>query len=70
MNLARVTDGIVVNIESAPDDWSGSQPDDGSLFVPYTDDAPARIGLAYDPESGFEQPIISEPGGPLDEPAV
>ena len=47
MNIARVVDGYVVNIEIADQEWLDAQ-DDPSLFVPYTDDAPARIGDTWD----------------------
>ena len=47
MNIARIKDGTVINIEVAGQEWIDAQ-DDPSAFVPYADDAPARIGDRWD----------------------
>lgn len=61
MNIARIEDGIVVNIEVADAEWLDAQtPPPGVALVPYTPDNPAFIGLGYDPETGFEQPTPEE----------
>lgn len=71
MNVARVRHGLVVNIEVVDDDSPqareatqahlelcslGHEHAEVEQLVPYTDDAPAWIGLTYDPSTGFEQP--------------
>lgn len=47
MKVARLQEGVVVNVEMADDDWliTGAN---GDLLIPYTDDAPARIGDIWD----------------------
>lgn len=56
MQIARIRNGIVVNVELADDDWLADGAGD-DLLVPYTDSNPASIGLGYDAETGvFEQP--------------
>ena len=47
MNIARIADGTVINIEVADQEWIDAQ-DDPTAFVPYTDEAPARIGDLWD----------------------
>jgi len=55
--IARIVDGVVVNIEMAYPDWIEQQADPAK-FVTYADEAPARIGDTYDPESGeFTAPL-------------
>ena len=57
MNIARVVDGIVVNIEVASQEWVAAQDDPGVAFIEYTDANPAHIGLAFDSKTGvFAQP--------------
>ena len=71
MNVARVRHGLVINIEVVDDDSPqareltssrleecnlGHQHAQEEQLIPYTDDAPAWIGLTYDPSTGFEQP--------------
>ena len=48
MNIARIVDGTVVNIEIASQEWLAAQDDPSVTFVPYTDDAPAYIGGTWD----------------------
>lgn len=48
MNIARVVDGTVVNVEVADQEWIDAQDDPGVTFVPYEDDAPAVIGASWD----------------------
>lgn len=47
MNIARIDNGTVINIEVATEEWLDAQ-EDRSIFVPYTDEAPARIGDTWD----------------------
>lgn len=57
--VARIIGGVVVNVEAAEPEWLRAAQltkADHELLVEYTDDAPAHIGLRYDPERGFEQP--------------
>ena len=57
--VARIRDGVVVNVEAAEPEWVRAAQltkDDHELIVEYTEDAPAYIGLQYDPARGFEQP--------------
>ena len=82
MNVARVRHGLVVNIEVIDDDSPqaldltssrfeecnlGHQHAKEEQLIPYTDDAPAWIGLGYDPDHGFEQPPAPPPPPPLKE---
>lgn len=76
MNVVRIKDGIVINIEVADQAWiDANEGIDGFTFVPW-DDTPAstleeddtvqfrnipHIGLRYDPATGlFEQPPADE----------
>lgn len=57
MDIARIKDGVVVNIEVADQDWLDAHAGDPEFtFVPYTPDAPARVGDTHDPDAGFVQP--------------
>lgn len=64
MEVARIKDGIVVNLEVADEAWVAANDGvDGYTFVPFdlyaTDNAapPPQIGLRFDPATGrFEQP--------------
>lgn len=57
MNIARIADGIVINIEVADASWIAQNDGvDGLRFIPYTDEQPAWIGLAWSELDGFEQP--------------
>lgn len=47
MNIARIKDGLVINIEVADQEWLDAQ-GDPDAFVPYTDESPARIGDHWD----------------------
>lgn len=70
MNIARVIDGFVVNIEVADEEWVAAHDGiNGATFVPFgddpreADDAGAanspHIGLRFDAETGlFEQPMV------------
>jgi len=49
MNIARIVNGVVVNIEVADQKWIDAQ-DDPAAFVPYDEATPAAIGWRY--ESG------------------
>lgn len=46
MRIARLEDGIVINIEIADQEWIDAQPDP-SIFVEFTDENPAFIGGDY-----------------------
>ena len=59
MNIARIADGTVINIEVADQEWLDAQDDPAVLFVPYTDDAPARIGDTWD-GTNFVPPAAPE----------
>jgi hypothetical protein len=48
MNIARVVDGYVVNIEVADQEWIDAQDDPAVTFVPYIDDKPAYVGGTWD----------------------
>lgn len=53
--------GAVVNVEMALPSWITDNADDPAfLFVPYTPEEPAIIGLTYDPVAGFDQPAAPE----------
>lgn len=59
MNIARIAleTGLVVNIECADQEWLDAHvADPDFVFVAYTDDQPAVVGLGWDPATGFEQP--------------
>lgn len=57
MNIARIRDGVVTNVEVADQEWIDSNQDAGGFhFEPYTDEQPAHIGLAWSEADGFEQP--------------
>lgn len=61
--VARVdkATGLVLNIELADQSWLDAHAKDPACrFVPYTDTAPAIIGLKHDPVTGFEQPAASD----------
>lgn len=61
MNVARIKDGIVINIEVADQSWvDANQGVDGCTFVPYTPDDPAALGRAYSDEDGFQRPEQAE----------
>ena len=48
MNIARIIDGIVVNIEVADQEWLDAQDDPDVTFVPFTDAEPAAMGGTWD----------------------
>lgn len=68
MNIGRIRNGVVVNIEIVDEQWV----DDGSsddVLIPYTDEQPAFIGLGWSEVDGFEQPSateapVADPGSP------
>ena len=70
MNIARIIDGTVVNVEVASQEWLDGQSMPGVEFVPYTAANPACIGYPYDPITGtFAQPEPEPVGrGSLDVP--
>lgn len=56
--MARVVDGIVRNIEVVESVWLASEEvPEGVVFVADSGELPAQIGLRWDAESGFEQPM-------------
>ena len=60
-SIARIKDGLVTNLEVADDEWiAANQGINGFVFISYTDEKPAHIGLAWTEEEGFEQPPIEE----------
>lgn len=58
LNIARIVDGVVVNIEVADQDWLQQNTAENGEFqlVVYHDENPAHIGLGWSLESGFQQP--------------
>lgn len=58
MNVARILDGIVINIEVADSEWfeNNKVGPDGSILVPYSNENPAYIGFGWSEEKGFERP--------------
>lgn len=57
MNIARIRNGIVINIEVADQEWiDANQGTDGCTFVEYTNEQPAHIGFGWTEANGFEQP--------------
>ena len=59
MKIARVIDGIVVNLEVGDQGWlDANQGVDGALLIPYTEESPAYLGLGWSEENGFEKPFI------------
>jgi hypothetical protein len=56
MNVARIKDGTVVNIEVADAEWVAAHDGvDDYRFVEIPDGSSAHIGLGYDPVTGFAQ---------------
>ena len=72
MNVARIKDGVVVNLEVADQAWiTENDGVDGYTFIPYVLDVPEVerstappspvIGLGFDPVTGlFEQSPLQE----------
>ena len=57
MDIARIVDGVIVNIEVADVAWieANTDPTGRTLFVPFDVDNPAIVGLGWEPIGGFEQ---------------
>jgi len=60
MNIARISNGIVINIEVADQEWLDAQDQTDVTFIPYTEEAPARIGDTWD-GTVFVPPVIVGP---------
>jgi hypothetical protein len=65
MNIARVHNGIVINLEVMDEDWFAiQQQQTNDLLVPFEHPENPCIGLSYDSETGeWEQhpkPVIPE----------
>lgn len=61
MNVARIKNGVVINIEAAEPEWvNANQGIDDCVFVEYSNDQPAHVGLSWNETSGFEQPPVIE----------
>jgi hypothetical protein len=59
MNIARIKDGVVVNLEVADAEWvNANNGINDYVFVEYSDSDPAHIGLGWSSEEGFEQPPV------------
>jgi len=57
MNIARIKNGIVVNIEVADAAWvAENEGIDGFTFIPYTEEQAVRNGFVWNEITGFEQP--------------
>lgn len=73
MQIARVENGVVVNVEVADAKWLAAQTDlpDHVQLVPLADDdaetVAAHIGLPYDSKQGFQQPPTPAPTNGEDE---
>tara|TARA_B110000858_G_scaffold90866_1_gene105034 strand:- start:187 stop:480 length:294 start_codon:yes stop_codon:yes gene_type:complete len=66
MNIARVIDGVVVNLEVADAEWidANTPSPDGAIFTPIPDGNPGHIGLGWSETDGFEQPPTPPPSVP------
>lgn len=66
MNIARVIDGVVVNLEVADQGWidANTPSPDGAVFVQINDWETAHMGLRWDEVGGFEQPPSPPPSVP------
>jgi hypothetical protein len=66
MNIARVIDGVVVNIEVADQAWilANTPSPDGAIFVEIPEIGTAHIGLGWSKNGGFEQPPTPPPSVP------
>ena len=71
VDIARIKDGVVANIEVATQEWIDENMGiDGYTFVFITKENPAHIGLGWSELSGFEQPpIVDHLISPVVEPA-
>ena len=68
MNMARIRDGIVINLEVHGDDGGDFREVDGDLLVCYSNDKPAFLGYSYNYETHeFEQPEADFIDHPLNE---
>lgn len=59
MNVARVRDGVVINVElwESLDDAQETA-SEGETLVPFADDVQVVRGLNYDPVTGFEERLV------------
>jgi hypothetical protein len=56
MHIARIKNGIVVNLEVASQKWiDENQGVDGFTLVPYTNKDNPQIGLGWSEKEGFEK---------------
>lgn len=62
MNIARVKNGLIVNIEVADQQWIDAQPVGEFEFIPYTEGDLVVVGDAYGPQVGF--PPVPQPENP------
>jgi hypothetical protein len=65
MNIARIVNGTVINIESASQEWIDAQDDPDVTLVAYTDHAPAGIGATWDGKA-FTAPVDDYARGKAD----
>lgn len=66
INVARIVDGIVVNIEVADQNWINANTTSSVIFVP-VNDSPVSPGMSWDSESGFGvAPLVSPSQESLD----
>jgi hypothetical protein len=57
VNIARIDDGVVVNLEVVTQDWLDDNADDPNFtFVAYIEGDYPTIGYGYDPVTGFDYP--------------
>ena len=66
MEIARVINNVVVNLEVADQAWidANTPSPDGAVFVPILPGETAHIGLKWDKTNGFEQPPAPPPSIP------
>jgi len=68
MNMARIRDGIVINLEVHDDEGGDVRESDADLLVRYSDEKPAFLGYGYNYDTDeFEQPEAAFIDHPLNE---
>lgn len=60
MNVARIENGVVANIEVAEQDWIDECAANGITLVPYGDQ-PIQAGMSWSEADGFGPPPLTPP---------